>query len=50
MPDYFLRDIDAALWRRVKKRAREEGRSLRYILITLATFYAKWGLPKETEE
>ncbi len=44
MADYQLRNVPSGLWARVKARAQSEGRSLRYILVTLLEKYAKEGL------
>jgi hypothetical protein len=46
MPAYILRNIDPELWIKVKARAAQEGRGLRWIILTLVEWYAKHGLPK----
>jgi len=44
MTSYIIRDIDPELWRAVKRRASDDGRSLRWLLLRLLTFYASNGL------
>jgi len=44
LASYNLRDVPGALWRRVVRKARLDGRSIRYILITLLEKYVKEGL------
>lgn len=43
---YLLRKIPADIWLRVKKRAATEGRSIRFIIISLLERYARKGLDK----
>ena len=47
MKFYLVRDIPDDLWVRVKRRAASEGRSLRWIIITLLEYYAKHGIDHE---
>lgn len=47
MKFYLVRDIPDDLWVRVKRRAASEGRSLRWLILKLLTFYAAHGLPDE---
>lgn len=49
MPDYILRDIDPALWKKCKAQAAREGRPLRWVLIRALEIYAKGGLEKLEE-
>jgi hypothetical protein len=42
---YLLRQIPDTLWVLVKQRARREGHSLRFILLTLLDAYVQGGLP-----
>jgi hypothetical protein len=46
MTDFLLRDIDPALWAKVKARAVEEGHTLRWVLLKLLAAYVKRGIPK----
>jgi hypothetical protein len=41
--DYALRAVDAELWKNVKARAAQEGRSIRFVLIELLKVYARHG-------
>jgi plasmid stability protein len=41
MPSFILRNIDEDLWNRVKARAKDEGRSLRGLILWLLTKYAE---------
>lgn len=45
MKFYLLRDIPDELWISVKKRAAQEGRNLRYVVLKLLEYYASKGLP-----
>ncbi len=47
MPAYILRNIDAKLWQDFKARAAQEGRGLRWVILTLIAWYADHGLPPE---
>lgn len=41
MADYILRDVDDALWKRVKVKAASDGKPIRTVLLELLTKYAK---------
>ncbi len=43
MPSYILRTIDPDLWTRVKARAAQEGRPLRFVILELLKVYALHG-------
>jgi hypothetical protein len=43
MKNYILRKIDDALWERVKARATQEGRPLRFVILSLLALYAERG-------
>lgn len=43
MAEYYLRNIDDGLWKRVKARATSEGRNVRVVLIALLRCYARYG-------
>lgn len=43
---FILRNVDPELWRQFKERAATEGRSLRWIVLTLIRAYVANGLPK----
>lgn len=45
MKFYTLRDIPDDLWIRVKQRANQEGRKLRWVILELLKSYADYGLP-----
>ena len=45
MANFLLLDADDDLWHQFKERAQSEGRSLRWIVITLIEHYIKHGLP-----
>ena len=47
MKFYLLRDIPDDLWIRVKRRAADEGRSLRWIILRLLGRYADDGIRDE---
>ena len=47
MKFYLVRDIPDGLWVRVKRRATSDGRSLRFVILTLLSFYATNGLPEK---
>jgi hypothetical protein len=47
---YLLRAIDPELWAAVRARATGEGRTIRYILLTLLQRYVQQGLPKGSKE
>lgn len=40
---YALRGIDPDLWRRVKVRAANEGRTIRFVILQLLRVYAQHG-------
>lgn len=44
MVNYLLRDIDPALWAKVKARAIKDGHTLRVVLLRLLASYVKDGL------
>lgn len=44
MADYIIRNVDDALWRKVKARAESEGRSIRWVIVELLKRYAKDGV------
>lgn len=46
MKFFLLRDIPDDLWIRVKRRAAQEGRSLRAVIVLLLKDYAAHGLPE----
>lgn len=50
MKFYLVRDIPDELWVRVKRRARSEGRSLRFIVLELLKRYAAHGFDSATIE
>lgn len=41
--DYYIRNVDPALWQKVKVRATSEGRTLRFVIVELLRIYAKHG-------
>lgn len=43
VPNYFLRDIDPELWRKVKARAAFDGRPIRFVILELLKVYAEHG-------
>ena len=44
MATYLLRDIDADVWRAVKRKAHDEGRHIKTILLRLLPLYTRFGL------
>lgn len=44
MVNYLLRDIDPALWAKVKARATKDGHTLRVVLMRLLAHYVRHGL------
>jgi hypothetical protein len=44
MVDFIIRNIDAKLWRKFKRRAITEGHTLRWVLLELIRRYAENGL------
>lgn len=44
MPDFLIRNIDPALWAKVKARAIKDGHTLRVVLLRLLASYVKDGL------
>ena len=44
MLTYLLRDIDDKLWSAVKKRATNEGHSIKWVIVQLLTKYIKEGI------
>lgn len=44
VPDYIIRKIDDALWRKVKARAEAEGRSIRWVIVEMLKRYVKDGV------
>lgn len=47
MPNYILRDVDPRLWRDAKARVDREGRSLKFVLISLLQEYVAHGLRQD---
>lgn len=47
MASFILRKVDDELWQKFRERARLEGRSLRWLVLTLIEYYIQHGLPKE---
>ena len=45
---YHLRDIPDDLWVKVKQRCHDEGRSIRFVIVTLLAHYVRVGL-RESE-
>lgn len=45
MADYQLRRVDAALWRKVKARAANEGLQIRQVLLALLAHFVRTGMP-----
>jgi hypothetical protein len=43
MADFLLRDIDPALWRKVKAQAAKDGRTLRQTILRLLKEYVEKG-------
>ena len=41
---YILRGIDPQLWRAVKRKAQDEGRDIKTILLRLLPLYTRFGL------
>ncbi len=46
MANYILRKCDDTLWAQFAKRAKAEGHTLRWLLLTLIASYVRNGLPK----
>ena len=44
MANYLLRSFDDALWLKVEARAKLEGRSLRWVVLTLLARYVDRGM------
>lgn len=44
MASYILRTIDLELWAKVKARAEQEGRPLRFVILALLREYVSHGL------
>jgi len=42
--DFLVRDIDPKLWAAVKRRANQDGRTLRRVVLDLLTIYANHDL------
>jgi len=45
MTTYLLRDVNYDLWQAFKTRAQSEGHPLRWVILTLISYYINHGLP-----
>lgn len=46
MANYILRHVDDDLWDKFRARAEREGRALKWLLLELVRYYAKYGMPQ----
>lgn len=47
MASFILRKVEDAIWQKFRARAQSEGRSLRWVILTLIEFYIDHGLPRK---